>query len=926
MRFGGIQTGCRQHQGVHHLILPTALLCTILSPILHVWQCTDCTALNPSYTTIAPGATTIGGCVCKAGLFMHYANGTRTCMPCPAAATNCTEPGIGVLDLPLKHGHWRSSNTSLRVEQCFTPDACVGGRIHDESCANGHGGPFCEVCVADFYRDAGRCIPCSGHISTSNVAAMVIAAFALVLIGMCVFRRLKAKRKDLKGAEKGDKDRMVSEVLGRLPIQKVMETLEERFDMVAWPTLPELELQLSFAELSLPPLSLPKFKARFPHLQWPAGVEITLPCLVNFLIIVLPDLAWPTIPDLSLPQWHWPEMHSIKWHLPDISLPQLGEMLRVKFPGVAWPTLPEGRLPQLSLPPLSLPQFKARFPHLQWPSGPEITLPCLVNFLMISLPDLAWPTMPDLSLPQWELPDMSLGMPMIQGSSLLDALLVKLRILISTLQVLSQLGVVYSIPYPPIYTQLMRMLSLLQFDFITVVPLACIFPHANFFFSLAARTLVLPFLASIPTLIWLWYKVRARFHTHQEVPSWFGWFLGQCGGIGFYLLFLIYPSVSANIFAVFQCEDLDDGSHWLRADFSIRCYTPAHDLMMGYAVLMALIYPLGTPLLYYVLLRRHKEELDKLRANQILRVKLLEEARARREYVQVESTASLDSADANSSKVRQASSKPWHVSQTEWNLLPPATRVELMELDAYDKKQQAALPGYIKKLLKGYELRVWWFEIFECLRKLAVACVPVFFVPSGSISQLIFGLMVCFVTFGMFIHYDPFEEGGDDLLAWLCQGQIFFSLLSSIALSYDEEQRAASRNLDVLLVTLWVLPLVLSAFLLSPISLALQTAIESMKVWLSTTNFLPSPISLALQKVIGSMPTELPTIQQHPNKEVPPPQDSLPLDVAETSAETLSILPWQEEATSVVHPRRSHLDTEDVDIEDAREPLPSARV
>ena len=326
--------------------------------------------------------------------------------------------------------------------------------------------------------------------------------------------------------------------------------------------------------------------------------------------------------------------------------------------------------------------------------------------------------------------------------------------------------------------------------------------------------------------------------------------------------------------------------------------------MMGYAVLMALVYPLGTPLLYYVLLRRHKEELDKLRANQILRVKLLEEARARREYVQVEGTASLASVDAYSSKERQASSKPWHVSRTEWNLLPPATRVELMELDAYDKKQQIALPGYIKKLLKGYELRVWWFEIFECLRKLAVACVPVFFVPSGSISQLIFGLMVCFITFGMFIHYDPFEEGGDDVLAWLCQGQIFFSLLSSIALSYDEEQRAASRNLDFLLVTLWVLPLVLSAFLLSPISRALQTAIESMVAWLSTIE----------QK------------QQHPIKEVPPPQDSLPLDSVETFAKTSSILPWQDEATSVVHPRRSHLDTEDDEIEDAREPPPSARV
>ena len=33
---------------------------------------------------------------------------------------------------------------------------------------------------------------------------------------------------------------------------------------------------------------------------------------------------------------------------------------------------------------------------------------------------------------------------------------------------------------------------------------------------------------------------------------------------------------------------------------------------------------------------------------------------------------------------------------------------------------------------------------------------------------------------------DPFEDVGNDTLAKMCQAQIFFSLLSSVALSYDE--------------------------------------------------------------------------------------------------------------------------------------------
>ena len=70
----------------------------------------------------------------------------------------------------------------------------------------------------------------------------------------------------------------------------------------------------------------------------------------------------------------------------------------------------------------------------------------------------------------------------------------------------------------------------------------------------------------------------------------------------FYLLFLIYPSVSAKIFAAFQCEQLDDGTQWLRADLSVRCYTTTHHLMCYYAAAMVVIYPIGTPLLYYWLL------------------------------------------------------------------------------------------------------------------------------------------------------------------------------------------------------------------------------------------------------------------------------------------------------------------------------------
>ena len=105
---------------------------------------------------------------------------------------------------------------------------------------------------------------------------------------------------------------------------------------------------------------------------------------------------------------------------------------------------------------------------------------------------------------------------------------------------------------------------------------------------------------------------------------------------------------------------------------------------------------------------------------------------------------------------------------------------EFLKLARLDQEQRELLPGYVQRLINGYELRTWWFEIFECGRKLAVACVPVFFQPSGSVSQLIFGLVVCFLTFGTHMLCAPYVDNADDRLAQLCQVQIFFALLSSL--------------------------------------------------------------------------------------------------------------------------------------------------
>ena len=73
--------------------------------------------------------------------------------------------------------------------------------------------------------------------------------------------------------------------------------------------------------------------------------------------------------------------------------------------------------------------------------------------------------------------------------------------------------------------------------------------------------------------------------------------------------FLVYSSVSSAVLQMFDCEDLDDGNNYFRADYTILCDSPKHRALEVYAGVMAIIYPVGIPALYSLLLFRNRSVL-----------------------------------------------------------------------------------------------------------------------------------------------------------------------------------------------------------------------------------------------------------------------------------------------------------------------------
>ena len=347
---------------------------------------------------------------------------------------------------------------------------------------------------------------------------------------------------------------------------------------------------------------------------------------------------------------------------------------------------------------------------------------------------------------------------------------VKLKILIALFQMLNGIGLTFSIRFPQAYRDALNFFgSVFQLDLPKAMPLGCIM-EMGFFSSLVTRTL-------LPLIVMLILagsgKLLKQRYNKPELAA-------MCSNGWFYILFLIYPSCSSAVFQAFNCDYLEDGTPMLRVDYNIVCWEGSHVGMVSYAVIMMIIYPIGTPLLYAAMLYANHEELDRIRAME-LRAAAAKALLAR-------------TPDTDDDEVAKARKHHQAVATEAW--------------DSSARGRMALAPA-LQKLTGGYEMRCYWFEVFECIRKIALVGLPVF-MPTGSAAQLICGLLVCFISFGMFVNFDPYIDEGDDKLASVCQTALFFSLVSSIALKMEYDTSSAA--LGVLLPFTLAVPPIIAFF------------------------------------------------------------------------------------------------------------------
>ncbi|CAB1096488.1 unnamed protein product [Ectocarpus sp. CCAP 1310/34] len=187
-----------------------------------------------------------------------------------------------------------------------------------------------------------------------------------------------------------------------------------------------------------------------------------------------------------------------------------------------------------------------------------------------------------------------------------------LKIIVVVWQILTQFADVANITYPQAYQDFLSAIDVVNFDLGSALAAGCLWPDIDFHDRLLLGTLG-P-LVAVGFLV-MTYRVAVRRN-------------GTAGGQTpadntrhkhlsalLLLTFLIYSSVSSTVFQTFACETLDDGIEYLRVDYTIHCTDAKHKAFEVYAGIMVVVYPVGIPLLYAILLFQRRDVLGDARAD-----------------------------------------------------------------------------------------------------------------------------------------------------------------------------------------------------------------------------------------------------------------------------------------------------------------------
>ncbi|CAN0412480.1 unnamed protein product, partial [Pylaiella littoralis] len=179
-----------------------------------------------------------------------------------------------------------------------------------------------------------------------------------------------------------------------------------------------------------------------------------------------------------------------------------------------------------------------------------------------------------------------------------------IKIVLVVWQIVTQFSSVANVIYPSVYQRFLDSVNVLNFDVLWIPSAGCIV-DADFHYRLLAPTIgpliVLALLAAT-------YTIAKRTSSGSEAAL--QKIRHKHVSMVLLISFLVYSSVSGTVFQTFACDSLDDDREYLRADYRIECTSSKHQAFESFAGIMIMVYPLGIPAFYAVLLYKSRGVLE----------------------------------------------------------------------------------------------------------------------------------------------------------------------------------------------------------------------------------------------------------------------------------------------------------------------------
>ncbi|GMH70463.1 hypothetical protein TL16_g05416 [Triparma laevis f. inornata] len=343
-----------------------------------------------------------------------------------------------------------------------------------------------------------------------------------------------------------------------------------------------------------------------------------------------------------------------------------------------------------------------------------------------------------------------------------------LKILVSFSQIVSGLPQTLDMKFPTAFTDILHSINFVNVDVGGMAAQSCLMVP-DFYQELVAMTMG-PIIAG-GTLVIIFFACTL---TRDPFFMTIGEEVFKLFLLGTYL---VMPGATVKIFTTFRCDEKivldgvgemqsENNGHYgmhLIADYKRKCYDsyidsdgeivkgdidPQYAFYFWYAIVMIFIFPIGITSLYSIILYRNRHTIDPGQ-DQLAII--------------------------------------FGGSDGEEKALEAAIKIRDDGPHSKNHKKYAFL-------YEAYEPKIWWFEIFECFRRLSLTAGLIMLRP-GTAIQISTSMVLCLISMRVYAYAQPYISDRDDILAEIMQWQIFFTMFGSLLMKVDLTDEGADKDM-----------------------------------------------------------------------------------------------------------------------------------